>query len=916
VLTDSNADWIARTVAFHIARVAPCEDLRGDLATVALDSREVWTMRQNALLALEPVARAEDREALRPLIQDPEDEIKGAALRLLWPGTITTAEMLACLTPRHSMQVSGFYRDFLVRRLVSCLSGEDLPIALAWMAELILQAPKAQSHTPAPIREFREICAALYQRAMARAAEPAVFQPLCSLILTLLRPPDWIWAVGADRQVWSQVPENIDLRRSLAMAVLRRATAEDVEKVFFFDTPLVGHTDGPWLAAALNQEREPGLRVLLAQLLAQWGRRDNEEEFELLYESLEKPEFHSFRALITCDRRIDNEYVEMLRRQWKERNRPPPPSYPPLPSGEELAAQAAQDIQACESDQASWQRFIECMCRTAYGLCRHFSEVLSRVWVWDYLDAATRDRVPAAALCFLECCDPQTEQWWDSYDDDDLRPLAGYLALQALVEAKITVSPELWAKWAPVLFMFMEEHYGELWPSDVNLAAQCHRLAPDAFIHWLDRRLEHLSARDESIFQFRLQLRQEWSPAIAALVARTLDIPSLPWSVFEAGLHLLFRNHDPASEPLVQAALEGRQSRERSVIILGTWFRNGKGLGWRRLRPLMAADPLMGEEILYSACSFEGGGSFGQFFENEMSALSDDDLADIVLDLGPEHCPLSGKGPWEDIAQVFAAKGTPSALAALERIQAAGPKMDWVSRYIIGCRDNLRRTTWVPPAPKAVMAMAAERDKRFVRSGAELLEVVIESLQRLQKSLLSKRPVIGNLWNTLPGAFSPKSESEISDVIALHLESDICGRGIVVNREVQLRPRLGDQAGERTDIHIDAVTAGDHPDTLTMVIEVKGCWHDEVKTAFNTQLVDRYLTGSGVQHGLYLVGWFYCRHWVDKDRKPQTGPRNWSLADACALFAQQAVAASRDGRDVRALVLDARYPDEDRQPEY
>ena len=61
--------------------------------------------------------------------------------------------------------------------------------------------------------------------------------------------------------------------------------------------------------------------------------------------------------------------------------------------------------------------------------------------------------------------------------------------------------------------------------------------------------------------------------------------------------------------------------------------------------------------------------------------------------------------------------------------------------------------------------------------------------------------------------------------------------GVVANREVQPR------RGKRTDVVIEAALPNSREgfDKLAVVIEVKGCWHSEVRTALKTQLVDDYL---------------------------------------------------------------------------
>ena len=151
----------------------------------------------------------------------------------------------------------------------------------------------------------------------------------------------------------------------------------------------------------------------------------------------------------------------------------------------------------------------------------------------------------------------------------------------------------------------------------------------------------------------------------------------------------------------------------------------------------------------------------------------------------------------------------------------------------------------------------------------------------------------------------PKGEERLSDLIKIHLEDDLIGRGIVLNREVQIRPGAQDRPGERTDIHIDAVVERSRPGELVrvkVIIEVKGSWHKEVDTAMRGQLRDRYLADNDCRHGLYVVGWFPGDQWDKKDYR-----RRQSSQDLEALRSKldaQAAGLSCATTRVEAVVLD------------
>jgi hypothetical protein len=127
------------------------------------------------------------------------------------------------------------------------------------------------------------------------------------------------------------------------------------------------------------------------------------------------------------------------------------------------------------------------------------------------------------------------------------------------------------------------------------------------------------------------------------------------------------------------------------------------------------------------------------------------------------------------------------------------------------------------------------------------------------------------------------------------------GRAVIVNREVQIRRK-------KTDIYVSAAapTKTDGVfDIVTVAVEVKGCWNRDLDTAMKDQLVDRYMRDTPCEHGMYVVGWFYCEAWTDETRKTACRVTKEELEEA---LSRQAAELSVDGRMLEAFVLDARWP--------
>jgi hypothetical protein len=236
-------------------------------------------------------------------------------------------------------------------------------------------------------------------------------------------------------------------------------------------------------------------------------------------------------------------------------------------------------------------------------------------------------------------------------------------------------------------------------------------------------------------------------------------------------------------------------------------------------------------------------------------------------------------GMWrDDILRHLQNRGTVEACWQIERIMVELPEReDDLKWTLYHASAETRRRTWVVPEPWHVLELIMKRGTRLVQNGDQLLEVVTESLQRLEAKLQGETPAAPDLWNERDdGTYRPKDEEAFSDYVKRHLQEDLEGRGVVVNREVVIRQGEGPGRGERTDVHVNAVVRDprvEEHETVTVIIEAKGCWYYHLFKAVETQLVGRYLKDNQCRHGLYLVGWFYCLQWDNEDRRKKIASR-------------------------------------------
>ncbi len=222
--------------------------------------------------------------------------------------------------------------------------------------------------------------------------------------------------------------------------------------------------------------------------------------------------------------------------------------------------------------------------------------------------------------------------------------------------------------------------------------------------------------------------------------------------------------------------------------------------------------------------------------------------------------------------EVLKKKGTFAACDALVRIELHFPEYRWMRYHFDEAEVLACALTWEPPAPLSIIEMASDRNQRIVESSAQLLDVLVESLSRLQAELHGELPSVVDLWNNRQDEWWPVQEEDVSDCIARFLRRDLVEHRVVVNREVQIRRgRAGEMPGQSTDIYVTAPVPEDSPGAhygaVQVVIEVKGSWNDGLMLDMERQLRDRYLRNSNSRTGLYVTAYFKATTWLQSDHR-------------------------------------------------
>lgn len=926
-LADTSKHVAARCAAIEIAECCRTSQLQAELADVALDNRQPAMIRVDAARAVQVIGDRDARARLKPLMmtsrdEDPDDRIRGYALKALWPEVIDAAALFAVIAPPRTPNLSASYTSFLQQDVLPHLSATDLPTALSWT--------EGQMSRHGGSTYVTHVVDGILERGLAHLGDPSVAGALASAIIARWRRHDHAVTQWHVPQAPEGLAVDIDQRRRLVEAIVS-ALPDDARRSQTWQLSrerLLLPSDFVWVLGKATTDGTPAGRRKWAKLASLVADPDNVANTDALIRAASTcQELREEFAWALQPMKLDSDAAREAREEHREAKqlRPRPRGRRGPPPSEQVVALLDRFD---KSDVDAWWRlatvleFKEDGTRGGHG----FEPDLTSMPGWENASDEVRARIERAALLYLERGDPHADEWLDG-DKSDWRAIAGYRALRLVLSRELadiaSIESATWERWMPAILSYPNV---QLEDGHRQIVKEAYAKVPSAAVDVLRRLVAREIASEHSVNVLG-QMELSWDRELGAAVLKMVQEEDLPLEAVAGLLQpLLERGFDEAVAfglTKVRAPFApGGRERDTALAIGSVFLRAVPSAVWEVLWEGIAADPSFGEQLFLKA-------SYG-YGRRELpmtlcESLSADAISDLCIwlerhfprDDDPDHSGSGAYtvGPRDTVADLRNGCLTYLRQAgeyeAVLKIQKALPRLAWMSWVALDAHKNMLRKTWAPVTPGELMRLLERPENRLVESGEQLLRIVLAALQNLQERLLGHTPEVRFLWNELPGRkglWRPKDEGSFSDYVKIHLDRELRERGIIVNREVEVR-RPGKGIGDRTDIHVDAVARnprGGQLDRITVVVEVKGCWNPELHTAMEGQLIVKYLADSGSRHGLYLVGWHVCAKWDSKDtRRP---PKTTIEQARKELHAQAEHLTASTPNTIRAFVLDARLP--------
>ncbi|KZF13364.1 hypothetical protein A2J03_15455 [Rhodococcus sp. EPR-157] len=917
-LADSNVE--VRRLAVDIARHCGTSELVTELVAIALDSGEEQRLRVVAAIGTHELARDNPLDDLLPLtrslagesdtVDNVSRELLGAALLASWPHALSTADVFSTLVPRGPRNAIDLYSSF-ISDLADSLGPDDLQPACAWLID------NARNYDDPRISLLVDAVVAL---AISNIPSADAVAALKAIAYARADNYDTLFPEGSfDRA--SEIGERN--RRLLALALLDNATDEQV--FFIVDSPgihepsLIGANDLTWLIAQ-HREATGGSKETLAQAIHIVFSPQDREHIDIVLDlSDDEPAAEVLRywrgsvVIDSADVSVFRDYARRSSERRERRERSEADAAWINPRISELAEKArAGDVGAYWHAQSLLT-------------ARPGSAVLSEVYEpdptrhprWEEVGEGTRADLVAASPVYLVNGQCSPENWLHQQIFHD-PSIAGYRALILLLRCEPDQLERLggtvWKEWAPILVSWAANGARPDDRRELVRRAVPHarpELTSTALVV-VDQAVETGSPiflRDELDILWNDDLAAELLDRLAGNATQTATRDSLLDAFKAHGAH--------HARPLLHSRLEPHERAthtERAQSSAAWLLWNDAAESWPLLSQLMKDDPDTMKAALLHA---------GHQYDRHVPDLNDDSLADLYIFLcrhfppsqDPDHDGVHFVGPRESLAtwrngilDALATRGTQTSLDAVRRIVAELPEQSWLTHSLHRASRIHRDLSWTPVTCSELEQLVRDRRSRLIRSEADLHAATLDALKAIQRTLQGDTPSSPLLWDTF--SRRPKSEDEISDYLRTELTNRLGHRGVIINREVQIRRQPTAGMGERTDLRIDAnpLTTSQsfvESDQLTIAAEVKGSWNSGIESSIKTQLVDRYMKDLHSSHGIYIAIWFDPESWSDKDGRRARSQRYGAAANLFERLDKAAEAVRRGGKTIAVVVLDA-----------
>ncbi len=905
ILKSSTADVVVDTAIDIIrrARLAAIADL---LVGIFCDEKRDRALRFSAGYALVELGNNSQRRACKKVLQGPmADDLKGIVARMTWPNLMSVEELIPLLDSKHGKDMDSFslwldHGGFVTS--LSRLASKDKLRLLEWAVSGI-KKPEGLLDCIAEAR--RAVFLHCWKEGQSKAFIPLLAKGIVEYAAVYQSPfedrnEEWLDSCHICSN--QEFQDNVDRRRKVAKAIVENPQLP-IEAVINCWIRLLQPDDGEFVLASLRATSNPVRKERWAQCLLYMGYMQLPERAEFwdrLHQEFPAVFACSAKKALSENKKRENKLSAMrlrfarTREQREENNK------------FILSRNVAWAHEVLQRGDAKG-KFVP-LVNVVYQHMAHDSEAslldfrTSSIWP-SFSENERRNLVGAAYDFLLKCQGP----WSDNHRGYPIYTQALCLLFACGRDLLDRMPVKAWKKVAPELFHYLFENFD---------------LISLTILHF--KKIHPKACLDVLFSFYKQQVRSNafWEIKNGRIFLSDMEFVRLLRLLDETGFS------DDSKYALYCKFMEADYCLAANYVKDKYASMPLRSLGMRTIACVLLAAPSRFPEFLEELASdVTWGVHWAETMLSEESPphakmagilpkLSVRDLTEFYawlnLHFPPEKAPHH-EGVYSPDATdhlydfksfVFTelmSRVESEAVAAIEDLHRRFPEGNWFHDCALRLRTQLLATECPTFSLDSICKLLENKSKKrmqVIHSTDDLLQVVMASLGRYQTYLTGvNNPQVRFLWHEHNGYTSHRSEEDFSDHIQAFFSSDF--RKILSNREVRLNCGRKGQTGARTDIWVNA-SADEMAMPLSLCIEVKGSWNREVKTAYKTQLVDKYMDDGGANAGIFLVGWFES----EQEEKKTCIDKKENIENLLEVQEQELVG---QGHKVKHLIVDCSY---------
>lgn len=918
VIENKNSYFLARRAAIDIAEECNLADLNQSLIDLSLDKTDNIHARSNAVHALIKIEDKDTKKKLIPLatepqVEDIDDDLKGYSLQALWPEILSTNEVFHALTPPKKTNYSGGYVLFLYLFNES-ISKHDLDAGLSWILNQIPSGDGLFNN----FENIEDTIINLSWENIQFIKDKSLFAKVLlhrmKKYQTIFPTPHYI------KKTWNPLSIDNNSRFTIFKELITLVNLDEIH--FINHNQIVKLEDFDELLKIFKDEVNTELKFKIAKVLSFFYYSDAKQIDIILanctlYPELKKSFEYWFKVYdINSDEA--NELKKRLAQDKKWQKEDDDRKKQREAKKIDVYQRINKDLDSFETDKSisSWyQLFMDLTLKessTHYG-----DEINSNIFSlpgWDYVDASLKDRIIKSAKYYINNFNDNPSEWFGT--NLFHRPAtAGYKSLILLYSLEKqfidNLSQDIWKKWSHIILDYPESYgFAGRDKTYLDLISIAYSIIPQELIDITIKKITNANEGDDNYLTFLHKIDSCLDSQFQTALLDKAKDENLRAEIRNILLTKLLEKGNKDALTYNKELLVHSNGNDKVLFAksLASFCDNDS---WASIMSQINSSTNFGKDFFLSFVD-----TYVVSMIPLLKRITEMQSAELFLWLieafPREEDPVfegahavgsrESVGNFRDqILRYLTDKGTKESIAALDKIKEIKKDLN-IDFYLVSAKKNFRMNNWEPLTPSDLLTLANNSSVRVILNSYDLMNLIIESLERLQLSLQGSNSLSEVLWNKInSNNFDPKPEENLSDYIKQHLDRELKTRGISSYREVQLRkPNYipAGRKGEVTDIYVSFT----HPKTkesFNVVIEVKGSNNAEVNTNMKAQLSDRYLETDNCKHGIYLVAWYNCKAYKKQINKTQQS----TLKGARQFYSEMADSLS-DVKKIKSFVLD------------